>query len=944
MATTYVIIDLETTGLDAQSDGIIEVAAITLEGNDILDEYASLVNPHQDIPEHIVNLTGITEEMVADAPSMFALRSRLRRVLGDNVLVGHNVDFDLNFLRAESLALGNHRLDTMILASILVPDAPRYKLETLSQYLNLPRPEAGQIHRALDDVEQTVELFLALQERALALDRGQLEEIVEAGRRLGWPETLFFEEALAQKARVAFQGPQVPVKRSSGRRLAPLYHAPQLNGRAPVAAEEPDPIDIDMVAGMIRPGGHFSRVFPGFEYRPQQVEMLETVATAFNEGQHVLVEAGTGTGKSVGYLLPAAFWANENGRRVVISTNTINLQDQLINKDIPQLQKLLPFEVRAAVRKGRRNYLCTRLFQQMRHSGPSSADEMVLFARILLWLPHTETGDLAELTLRTVGERLAWSRLSGENASCTGDHCAQEHCPLYMARRQAELAHLVVVNHSLLLSDVASNNRILPDYWDLVVDEAHHLEAAVTDGLSFRADKRFLEVILDEVLKPRAGLIATVVSRTQSLPQDISSKFSQYTEQMRREAQSAKISLDEFFTTLRYFLKDHFRQPSQFAQQLRLVDAVRTQPDYSDVEITWDNLNRSLKGVSAGFINLAEGLAEVAENVEDVDEGEALRVALMSNGRSLEETSHHLNAIVAEPQADIIYWVERFKERISLHAAPLHVGPLVEEHIFGAKETVILTSATMRTAASGSRGGADFNYIRDRLHAGEAHEMAVGSPFDYKDSTLLYLVTDIPEPNQPGYERYLESAIVDVAHALGGRTMVLFTSYSQLTRVSKAIEGKLAEANIVALAQSQGTSRQQLLDQFKQEGSRAVLLGTRSFWEGVDVPGPALQALLITKFPFDVPSDPIFAARSETFENAFFEYSIPEAVLRFRQGFGRLVRRKTDEGIVVVLDKRILTKRYGRMFLESLPECTVLRQRSSRLAELTLRWLNRDKS
>jgi DNA polymerase-3 subunit epsilon/ATP-dependent DNA helicase DinG len=233
--------------------------------------------------------------------------------------------------------------------------------------------------------------------------------------------------------------------------------------------------------------------------------------------------------------------------------------------------------------------------------------------------------------------------------------------------------------------------------------------------------------------------------------------------------------------------------------------------------------------------------------------------------------------------------------------------------------------------------------VRQRLHADSASELAVGSPFDFENSTLLYLSTDIPEPNQPGYQRYVEEAIVDVARALGGRTMVLFTSYAQLRQTTMAIEGILTASGIETLAQLQGTSRQQLLARFKNPDSKSVLLGTRSFWEGVDVPGPALQALLIPKLPFDVPSDPIFAARSETFENPFFEYSIPETVLRLRQGFGRLIRRKSDEGVVVVLDKRVLTRRYGQMFLDALPPCTILRQRNNRIGEITLRWLNREK-
>ncbi len=935
MSTAFVAIDVETTGLDPKNDAIIQVAAIAFDGDRILDQYESVVNPHREVPEFITQLTGITQEEVDDAPSMFTVRSRLRSVMDHGVLIGHNVGFDLGFLREERLGIGTAGLDTITLASILFPKAGRYRLGSLARYLNL---EEVRNHQAMGDAQQTMWLFLKLQEKARELEIDQLEEIVRAGRNLGWTETLFFEETLVWKAHHAFE--EKPRPKGS---LPHLFNPAKLSGRSLVEAEEKTPLDAKMISGMIRPGGNFSRAFEAFEYRPQQVEMLEAVTEAFNKGDQTLIEAGTGTGKSVAYLLPAMFWAQENGRRVVVSTNTINLQDQLIKKDIPELQKLLPFEVRAAVRKGRSNYLCTRLFRQLQHSGPSNGDEMALYARILLWLPTSETGDVAELSLRTPGERLAWSRINGENAVCTGDQCAAENCPLSITRRRAEQAHIIIVNHALLLSDVANNGHILPDFSDLIIDEAHHLESAVTSGLSFRADERFLKSILEEITGSRTGLLADVQRRTHGiLPPEFSSKLEDLIDHLRGDGQAATVELEEFFIALTYFLRDLINRNSKFAEQIRLVPSARSQSGYDEVELSWDNLNKLLRGMVKKFDKLTGALAELVDSF-DIDDGEEMRLTLASHGRTLEKTRENLHAIIAEPTADMIYWAESWRDRVSLHAAPLHIGPLVEEHIFKQKETVILTSATMRTAGADGREAATFDYIKGRLNAENSTELTVGSPFNYKDSTLLYLASDIPEPNQPGYQRYLEEAIVDVAVALGGRTMVLFTAYGQLNKTAAAIEGRLSENDITVLAQSSGMSRQQLMDQFRQEESRSVLLGTRSFWEGVDVPGDALQAVIITKLPFDVPSDPVFAARSEMFDSPFFEYSIPETVLRFRQGFGRLIRRQTDAGVVAVLDKRVLTKRYGRMFLESLPECTVLRQRTERLGELTLRWLNREK-
>jgi ATP-dependent DNA helicase DinG len=933
MSRTYVAVDVETTGLDPYRDEIIEVGVVRFNREEILEEWSSLVDPGCEIPPFITQLTGIRQEMVDAAPSILSLRSRLRELLGDDVVAGHNISFDMGFLEQAHIGGRQHRIDTLTLASILLPSQGRYGLAELASVLNLSRPEGAGAHRALGDAHLAARLFQHLYAVARGLDIAALGEIAEAGRRIGWPETLFFEEVLRAAGRTAFGQRQ---------RLTQLFNPPPLQGAMLIPADEPEPIDAELVAGMLSPEGNFGLAFPDYEYRPQQVDMAVAVTKAFNEGQHLIVEAGTGTGKSIGYLLPAAFWAHQNDRRVVVSTNTINLQDQLIAKDLPQLQQLLPFELRATILKGKRNYLCTRLFRQMRHMGPGSADEMALYARLLLWLPQTATGDTAEIALRTPGERMAWQRLSAENDGCRPEHCQEERCPLYMARRRAEQAHILIVNHSLLLADVAAGNRVLPPYTDLIVDEAHHLEAAVTDGLSFRADRRYLETLLDQI-SGSGSLVADLQARVRGeLPPQVSSAIEGYAERLRSVAGDARDRLVEFFDTLEYFLQDYSNPNSQYSEQIRLLPALRTQPAWEHVEVALNNLLPHLDAIGKGLHDLTEGVAEVAYG-HDLEGADDLEGALQSLANSFETTVNQLQAIIGAPAEGMIYWAEMSKNWLSLHAAPLDVGPLVEEHIFAEKETVVLTSATLRTAAAGGNGEVDFSYLRRRLHADHATDLAVGSPFDYERNALLYLVRDMPEPNQPGYQRFVEEAVIAVARALQGRTMVLFTSYGQLRATTQAVSRPLAESDIAVLSQGDGISRQQLLEQFKAEDSRAVLLGTRSFWEGVDVPGVALSAVLIARLPFDVPTDPIFAARSETFDSPFFEYSIPEAVLRFRQGFGRLIRRRDDEGIVVVLDKRVLTRRYGQSFLDALPACTVIRQPHNRLGELVERWFNRER-
>jgi DNA polymerase-3 subunit epsilon/ATP-dependent DNA helicase DinG len=936
--TTAVFIDLETTGLNGRYDAIIEVGLLVWRDGAVIDSYNTLIDPQRPISAEISAITGITDDLVAGAPTLASVRPHLRRLISDHLIIGHNVTFDLEFLHNERLAVGNHRLDTLTLASILLPRIGRYDLSSLARALDLP---SGKSHRALDDAKRALDLFLVLQKKAAEQDPALLEEIVTAGQKLGWPETRFFEQAFQEAARHTFDAAGSPAPRPPR-----LFNPPPVDGRALAPEEEREklnPVDIALIDAIWKPGSNFSTIFPEYEPRPQQAGMARAVAEAFNTGQHLLVEAGTGTGKSLAYLVPAAFWATQNDRRVVISTNTINLQDQLIHKDIPALRQALPFELRVAVRKGKSNYLCARLFGKLRHSGPGDQEEMTLFARLLLWLGQTETGDINEISLRTPGERRAWRRLSGENSVCTSQDCAEQRCPLHFARRRAEVAHLLIVNHALLIADSAAGNQVLPTFRDLVIDEAHHLEDAVTNGLAFSADQAWLETLLDDLMAP-AGTIAWLSRRLQKDVPDTAEQFDQtLLLPLRQQTTVAKVRVSELYDTLRFFSANYLHGKSDFSQVLRLTPSVREQGAFEEVRQAWDSLAQPLRQVLRLVGKTAVQVGELSDDQLSAEDRLEVQTGLAATLKGLEETRTNLDTIIAHPDGEMITWIESRRERISLHSAPLHIGPLVQQHIFEALETVVLTSATLRTAPQGRYEKANFDYIRSRLNAESAETLAVGSPFNYKQSTLLYLCTDIPEPQAPGYQRHVEEAIVQVAATLGGRTLVLFTSYKQLRETAQAIRPRLQELNIEVLAQSEGASRQILTEQFTRPHARAVLLGARSFWEGFDVPGAGLEAVILVKLPFDVPTDPIVGARSETYQNPFYEYSIPEAVLRFRQGFGRLIRRKRDEGIVVVLDKRVLTKNYGELFLNALPDCVMLRQRIGRLPEIIERWQNRER-
>jgi ATP-dependent DNA helicase DinG len=469
------------------------------------------------------------------------------------------------------------------------------------------------------------------------------------------------------------------------------------------------------------------------------------------------------------------------------------------------------------------------------------------------------------------------------------------------------------------------------------VDEAHHLEAAVTRQLSFQADQRSVERLLNELARPvgirrYTGYLSDVLMRCRgAVPPQEWAILEAHIRQLQQGIEAAITSVYAFFSVLDAFMREHSPRKGSYDQRLRLTSALRVQPAWSDVEIAWDNLSAQLYPVLSNLERLCGGLGEL--DGLDIPDLEGMVQDCLGYLTRLGEIHEQISACIVEPSSDVIYWanVSAKDERVTIESAPLHVGSLVQRHLFHPKEAVILTSATLTTDNS-------FDFIRERLSAWEASELAVGSPFDFKSSTLLYLPTDIPEPNQAYYQKTVEEALIALCRATEGRTLVLFTSYYQLRSTVQGITRSLADAGIVVYHQGAGISRVQLLESFRTT-PKAVLMGTRSFWEGVDVVGPALSVLVITRLPFSVPDDPIFAARADNFDNPFAEYAIPETILRFRQGFGRLIRTKTDRGVVVVLDKRLLTKSYGPLFLNSLPECTRVRASLAQLPQAAKRWL-----
>lgn len=945
MTRVYVALDLEMTGLQSERDAILEIGAVKFRDDEVLGTWSSLVNPNRPLSHKIERLTGISPEDVAHAPALHSVLPTLARFIGEHPIVGHSIQSDLAFLQRAGYTAPPPALDTFELACILMPYASRFSLARLAQELNI---EFTTHHRALEDAKLAHRLFCALLERAKRLDQKIIAEIARHGERSDWPLKYAFQDLVRDKARTAFApgtiGAQLAAKGAMGDETLGLLLSrdPAERPLKPRLTEQP--LDSEALAKLLAPDGPFAQKFAGYEHRPQQIEVLTAVAEAFNDKAILLVEAGTGTGKSLAYLIPAIYWAVQNGQRVVISTNTINLQDQLFLKDIPDLRKVLHLDFKAALLKGRSNYLCRRRLDTLRHNEKMNDSEIRVLAKVLAWLPSTTTGDSAELTLTGGEENAIWSRLSSDAEHCSAETCAfkqENKCFFYRAREKAESAHVVIVNHALLLSDMATENHVLPEYKYLIVDEAHHLEARATEALTFEVSRSSLESMFRGLANERGGLLGMlgVSLRRSDAPAPVQRELQNLLADVAQDIDQALRGAYDFFNILEDFFNRQEQLPGEsetgYDRQVRLTAARRAQPDWSRIEIAWEDFG-------ARVTQARDGVEKVYHAWEEMDEFDApqqpdLESELAFALRRVTETQRQLEALITHPESDGIYWATINKNTgdLSLHNAPLHVGSLLQKQLFAGKEMTILTSATLCVDKS-------FSHIKSRLGIGDwADELEVGSPFDYQEAAMVFVPTDIPEPGQPGYQKAVEKALVDLVRATQGRSLVLFTSHSQLQATYRAITRPLEEDDIIVIAQKMDGSRRQVLETFKTQ-ERTVLLGTKSFWEGVDVVGEALSCVAIARLPFSVPSDPIFAARSETFDDSFAQYAVPEAVLRFRQGFGRLIRSNTDRGIVVVLDKRVLTKAYGRLFLESLPPITIMRDKTLKdLPAAAARWIDR---
>ncbi len=919
---TMVAIDVEATGLSDIDDEVIEVAAVRFRGLTEVDHYTTLVKPSVAIPFKISRITNITDEMVADKPTFAEVRAQLKAFIGDDPVLGHSVDFDVRMLAGSGLRLKQPAIDTFELATLVTPNAGSFKLTDLVKKLGVTVQDDGDAHRALYDARLAQRLFCRLYELLIDNDMALIEEVLRITRTLpNWPLRPIFAQALSDVAKASF-GKNKPRRVRSLDDYIPLE-----------PTNSSTPIRNTTIEKIFSTKGVLGRMFPGYEQREPQVTMSTAVAEAFNTGDHLIVEAGTGTGKGLAYLVPSALHALERGQRVVLTTHTINLQDQLFFKDIPALTKIFDAEraagntqipdidLQSALLKGRSNYLCMRRLDEAKVIGGTTDDDTKSLLKVAMWATKTDAGDRNEIALFD-REMVTWNRLHAGFDMCNGPACAYfDQCWFFLARRQAEAAHLVVVNHALLLIDMVMESPILPPYDHVVIDEAHNLEDVATDQFGWRLDYSDVITFFDSMIHEGGqmqaeGLLLRLPTflKGSTAGRDVSEQMARIVERTNPYIERARAQIRELFDLMSIVMLQE-AETNSYDTRLRITAATRRLSKWQPILPAWENVALSFRSIALQLNDLTQLVDALADaNIVDY---EALASQTKSLNRFVMDFNANMAGFIHGEDANLITWMlqARNRDELQLAIAPLEVASLLRERLFDKKKSVILTSATLSVNNR-------FDYVQKRLGVDTDRQIQLDSPYDYEDQVLLYLPQDMPEPKDFEYQQILEQAIVDTAIAASGRTLVLFTSTSALRATYNAVYEKLAEQGINLLGQNMDGSRKLILERFKTE-PRSVLFGTSSFWEGVDVVGDALSALIITKLPFAVPSDPIYAARAEQFTDAFNEYSLPQSILKFKQGFGRLVRAKDDRGIVIALDRRLTSKKYGQQFLQSLPATTV---------------------
>ncbi len=898
----YVVLDLETSGVDNKKDDIIEVAMIRYEDGKEVDRYESLIKVNYKLPKIITIITSITDEDIEkDGQDKNEVFDRISEMLDGAYMIAHNIKFDAGFLKEKGVDMNVLGLiDTIPLAQVMLPEATSYSLESLSDDLEIKHVNR---HRAMGDVEATLSLFQHLCKKIDELPTKTVQSIQTHLKRSDWDSGVVFADVKPVVGQV--EG------RVEG----------QIDGSMVEFNGVRKALEVDEI---LQEGGVLQKFWEDYEPREQQVKMSSNVMSAFDQGYHLICEAPTGVGKSLAYLIPAVSTAIRNKSKVVISTNTINLQEQLYEKDIPLLQEIYRQGTqnpgfRAAILKGRSHYLCLRRLAKFKERHEYTQEEMILLVKILVWQVTSKTGNSGEIHL-TRGDKMVWDfELCSDKKYCSPQKCKPYgDCYLHKARKLADESDIIVVNHALLCADIESEGSLLPDYQYLVVDEAHNFETAATDafGMSLKQENfglplKVIRGHLSEIQKRYGG---TLFASDMAMD-----RIGEVTDSMS----GLEDVIDNLFTVIALYVNRNV-QESTYIEHLLIDQSTLGSEEWVNLTVSAEEAMRRLKiwlGKLKDFVDIW-----MLSGDEASEQGESV-MEILQESEILQEQIIALNHFFSDSKiSDYIRWMTSdLQGVVTVNLAPALPGLDLKKKLYDQKTSIILTSATLGVKLADQSFDAPeqhpFTYVRTMLSLDDKfEELMIDSPFNFESQAYVMVPNDILPVTSFKSVQELAPFFSNLIRRVGGSMMTLFTSYRMIETLYLDLMESLKTAGIKLLAQRISGGRNKIMKAYMNDPEHSVLFGTASFWEGVDIKGDALTTLVIHKLPFDVPSDPICKARSQMFNNGFMEYSVPRAVLKFRQGFGRLIRSKKDFGAMVVLDNRVLTKQYGKLFLEALPE------------------------
>lgn len=929
----FVALDIETTGLDSSIHSIIEIAAIRFKQGRFSEEFSCFIKQDKPLPLAIKQLTGISDEDLDSGEELSLVLEKLKEFVGDDYLICHNSPFDIGFIDAHLERLQLHPLknvvfDTLELAKIYLPFIANHKLITVCEFLGIDLKGA---HRAIHDARATAEAFVKL------LDFIEEHITITLNRKLFQLSQMAMPQSGLEYLLDLILKHQKQEKRV---RKHPYFFRNNWIEHNPTLSQS---YDIDSIYGK---EGVFADNFPAYEYREGQIEMAYAVQNAFHDDEFLVVEAGTGVGKSLAYLIPALMISKALSVKIIISTNTKNLQEQLFYKDLPMVQDSVNIPFKATLLKGRGNYVCERRWQEtashmLRRFSPFEAR---VFLYLLVWHYFTISGDISENTSFNPRRHAGvWKSLVADGLFCYGKRCEYyNRCFLMNIRRKAEQSNLVIINHYLLLADLQAENSVLGKYEYLVVDEAHNLPHIAPSelgiSLSFADFNRYFSQLFAVKTKYQSGMLADLKSSLvkSNLSKDIVIHLNTEIDKAAGNIQTVSSELQNFFMMISKYVQEH--------------------GNYKKYRIKNDSTNfiqEHIGEINQKLASISADLNKLYSILKDIDESAIPKYEIFAEhfSEAIETIDHYYEILETLSMPDYLnyaFWVNGgLSEKYSqypdsiINYAPLNIEDILYDKLYSRLASLVMTSATLAI-----RGA--FKYFTSRIgldamrEERAVQECIVKSSFSYKDQALVIVASFLPARTDKHFIFQSSDMIEKAVDYSQLGTMILFTSYNDLNTVYDNLGQSWYEKKISMYVQGKGTSRSEMLNEFRKK-KNAVLLGTNSFWEGVDIPGESLSILVLYKLPFMVPSEPIVEAYLEKLQsenkNPFMNYMLPNALLRYKQGFGRLIRTNKDKGIVLVLDSRISNKEYGRYFIETIPAETIIAKTPGEVIEQIGCWL-----